>query len=1075
VRGISCAACTAKIERALLARPGVASVAVSVATGKMRVTLCEPRITPSAGRKGSSPFSNSHAPPAAEAPPPVRGARDIVGAVEALGFSCAPARSGATLDPTELNRARRAGIARWRRLFVASLLFAVPMLIVHVALSRWTWLDGRISDGWAFSRRAVIELCLSTPVQLGIGRRFHVSALRSIRTGGLGMDVLVAAGTSAAWGYSVFSMALGCMNPAFHSRHFFETSTFLITFVVGGKYLEARAKGKTTEALSALMAMAPQRALLLPEHDARAEAASPGAGPAVEIDATLVQPGDVLRVLPGAKIPADGVVVSGRSTVDEAMITGESMPVIKRAGDRVFGATVNHEAPVLVRATHVGSASALAQIVRLVEEAQTSKAPIQRYADRVSAVFAPCVLGLSGLTFVTWLWLGARGFVDPSWTDPDTPLFVFALLRGVAVLVVACPCALGLATPTAVMVGTGVGARCGVLIKGGHVLERAHKVDCVVFDKTGTLTEGRPEVTDCDVLSDRWRASEDGERALWAAVAAAEAESEHPLARALVAHLRRAEASRSDSDAESSETSDACASVASMRSEPGCGIRCVVRLSGRWAAAVPGRDIRNARVGASRALPLATSGSSADVGPFADGAGRDPASTEGLGEPFTQPGPSDARNSEKGGESSARSSDRDPQNGVRSLRLLVGSRRWIESGGRGAGSRNSKFADPPAAPPRSSATRPDGCADGGPDGCADPENRCEFRNSQQTSESPLHEGGDPSFAPVHVPAAARALEDRLVSEAKTLVWIAVDDEVAAVAALSDSVRPGAASAVAALRAAGAAVWMVTGDNEGTARAVARRVGVDAARVRAGVLPGGKAEEVRRLQGCGQVVAVVGDGVNDSPALAQADVGVALGAGSGVAVESADVVLVRDRLEDVVAAVHLSRRVFERIQLNFCWAMGYNLVGLPLAAGAGLPLLGLGLPPEFAGLAMAFSSASVVGSSLLLRRYEKPACDAAAEEWREEARSASRAAHAARVGGRCLAALAAAASDAWTGACAGALTTRGWAERVGGLPCPRGVGSLRGRIHAGRYAKLPRSESFDGAVGGGAVRVEVELT
>jgi Cu+-exporting ATPase len=548
----------------------------------------------------------------------------------------------------------------------------------------------------------------------------------------------------------------------------------LITFVILGKLLEARAKGKTSDAIKKLMGLAAKTARVV------------RGGEEIDIPVEQVVVGDVVVVRPGDKVPVDGVLVEGSSAVDEAMLTGESIPVEKNIGDTVIGATINKLGSFRFRATKVGADTALAQIIKLVEDAQGSKAPVQRFADRISSVFVPAVLVTAIITFLVWLYV-VPGYVDESFYMNVTP-FVKALLAGTSVVVIACPCALGLATPTAIMVGTGKGAENGVLIKSGEALETAYRVRAIVFDKTGTLTHGKPEVTDIVV------AEGVDERTLFAAVAAVERNSEHPLAEAIVNRAK--------------DDSLELPAVEGFSAIPGHGV-------------------------------------------------------EGI---------------------------------VAGERMAFGNRKLMD-----------------------------------------------------------HEGIDASGWEERIAA--------LEAEGKTVMLVGTGRErLAGVIAVADTLKPNSAEAVARLSEMGVEVYMITGDNRRTAEAIASQVGIPAERVLAEVLPEHKAEEVAKLQQRGLSVAMVGDGINDTPALAKADVGIAMGAGTDVAMETGGIVLIKNDLRDVVTAIELSRATMRKIHQNFFWALGYNTLGIPIAA------LGL-LKPELAGAAMALSSVSVVTSSLLLRRFK----------------------------------------------------------------------------------------------------------
>uniref|UniRef100_A0A0D3GJN6 HMA domain-containing protein n=1 Tax=Oryza barthii TaxID=65489 RepID=A0A0D3GJN6_9ORYZ len=642
-----------------------------------------------------------------------------------------------------------------------------------------------------------------------VGKRFYIAAYRALRHGSTNMDVLVVLGTTASYVYSVCALLYGAFT-GFHPPIYFETSAMIITFVLFGKYLEVLAKGKTSDAIKKLVELVPATALLLLK-DKEGKYTEER-----EIDALLVQPGDILKVLPGSKVPADGVVVWGTSHVNESMITGESASIPKEVSSAVIGGTMNLHGVLHIQGNKVGSETVLSQIISLVETAQMSKAPIQKFADYVASIFVPIVITLSIITFLVWFLCGWVGAYPNSWISGTSNCFVFSLMFAIAVVVIACPCALGLATPTAVMVATGVGANHGVLVKGGDALERAQNVNYVIFDKTGTLTQGKAVVTTAKVFSGMDLGY------FLKLVASAEASSEHPLAKAIVEYafhfhfFGKLPTSKNGIEQRKEEIlSRWLLQVEDFSALPGKGVQCLI-------------------------------------------------------------------------------------NGKR---VLVGNRTLITENG------------------------------------------------------------------VNVPPEAENFLVDLELNAKTGILVSYDDDFVGLMGITDPLKREAAVVVEGLKKMGVHPVMLTGDNWRTAKAVAKEVGIED--VRAEVMPAGKADVVRSLQKDGSIVAMVGDGINDSPALAAADVGMAIGGGTDIAIEAADYVLVRNNLEDVITAIDLSRKTFSRIRWNYFFAMAYNVVAIPVAAGALFPFTRLQMPPWLAGACMAFSSVSVVCSSLLLRRYRKP--------------------------------------------------------------------------------------------------------
>ena len=655
-----------------------------------------------------------------------------------------------------------------------ALVLATPLVILAMVLP----LLGE-ALGWSFTKAMWYDdllayggFLLATPVQFAVGWRFYRGTWDSIRNRMANMDVLIALGTTAAWGYSTMVTFLPGLFPP-PRLTYFEASAFIIALILLGSYMQELAKGRASDALRKLMDLQPRTATVVRE------------GKEDKVPVEQVAVGDLLLVRPGERIPVDGVVADGVSSVDESMLTGESIPVDKGVGSDVFGATMNRAGLLRVRAAKVGQDTALSQIIQLVEDAQQSRAPIQRLVDRVAAVFVPVVVATALVAFLLWYFAG-RGMI-PAGKDP----FAWSLSIFIAVIIIACPCALGIATPAAIMVGTGKGAENGLLIKGAEYLEKARKVTTVVFDKTGTLTRGKPSVTDVIAAG---RAEADVLRL----AASAETGSEHPLGEAMV---REAQA------------------------------RGLTLSSPSEFEAIAGHGIR-ARV---------------------DGHA-----------------------------------------------ILLGNRRLMESAGVALG-------------------------------------------------------------------PAEEVVSRLQDGGKTAMILAVGGKVAGVVAVADTPKEHSAAAVKALRRMGIDVVMLTGDNERTARAIARQIGIE--NVLAEVLPGQKAEKVKALQAQGKVVAMVGDGINDAPALAQADVGIALGSGTDVAIEAGGIVLIKDDPRDVVASIQLSRRTVGKIRQNLFWAFFYNTAFIPVAAGAFFALgFGVLLHPVFAGAAMGFSSVSVVTNSLLLKRF-----------------------------------------------------------------------------------------------------------
>ena len=793
IQGMHCASCVGRIERMLSKVAGVDHADVNLATNRARVTYDPGRATLDA----------------------------MVAAVEKAGFGAAPAAK-ARAEETP-----RRDAALWNLIGAAILTLPVFVLsMTGMAAPPMTGMTAPAANGMAGPSMdgmapwlSWVFAVLTAVVVFGFGRQFFAGAWSAFRHGGAStMDTLVAIGASASYFYSLAELL-----SANHPQTYFETSATIVTLILMGRWLEGRARRRATDAIRSLAALAPKTARLVTQGGAERE-----------IPLEHVQPEDLLRARPGEKIAVDGVVTEGASAVDEAMLTGESMPVDKAPGDAVIGGTINTSGALLYRATATGDATVLAQMVRMVEEAQGSKAPVQRLADSVAGVFVPAVLGIALATFLVWFFLmhaGAGASLAPA----------------VAVLVIACPCALGLATPTAIMVGTGRGAALGLLIKNGEALERAHQIGRVVFDKTGTVTEGRPVVTDL-LTYDQWERS-----ALLRLAAAAERSSEHPLGRAIV---------------DKAEREGLTGAATEFVSLPGQGVRATV-------------DGQSVLVGTAQML-------------------------EDLSIPVS--------------EAAARDLARLESEGKTAMFIAIdghvpgsdGAAAGIEARAGGTGERLSETA--------------------GSDG----------RVAEVTG---IDDGVDG-----HVPR----------SDGRVAEFAGIDGclaKVAGIVAVADTVRPGAREALARLGAMGISVALLTGDSPRVASAVASELGI--AEVRAGVRPDGKVEALRAWRADGRPVAMVGDGVNDAPALAHADLGIAMGRATDAAMEAADVTLLRADLNGVADAILLSRATMKIIRQNLFWAFIFNIVGIPAAA------LGL-LNPTLAALAMAFSSVTVVTNSLRLK-------------------------------------------------------------------------------------------------------------
>ncbi|XP_073001088.1 copper-transporting ATPase HMA4-like isoform X2 [Typha latifolia] len=730
--------------------------------------------------------------------PDLTGPRSLIQCIQEVGQSPNFFHARLYTPPRRREAEHHLEIRTYRNQFLWSCLFSVPVFMFSMVLpmlsSVGDWLCYKVINNLTVGM--LLRWILCSPVQFIIGWRFYIGSYHALKRGSSNMDVLVALGTNAAYFYSVYICIKALTSESFEGQDFFETSAMLISFILLGKYLEVVAKGKTSDALGKLTELAPDTAFLL---------SLDGDGNIIsetEISTQLLQRNDVIKIVPGAKVPVDGIVIKGQSHVNESMITGEARPIAKRLGDKVIGGTVNENGCILVRATHVGSETALSQIVQLVEAAQLARAPVQKLADKISRFFVPAVVIAAFLTWLGWLIPGEAHLYPRWWIPKAMDGFELALQFGISVLVVACPCALGLATPTAVMVATGKGASQGVLIKGGNALEKANKVKAVVFDKTGTLTVGRPSVVQTKLFS------KIPLQELCDLAAITEANSEHPLAKAVVEQAKKLHQQYGLKNSHMAE-------LENFEVHPGAGV-------------------------------------SANIG---------------------------------------------------DKLVLVGNKKLMLA-----------------------------------------------------------------FQAQISPEVQEFVSDT-EHLARTCVLVAVDGVICGAFAVSDPLKPEAGRVVSFLSSMNISSIMVTGDNWATATAIAREVGINT--VFAETDPVGKAEKIKDLQMKGLTVAMVGDGINDSPALVAADVGMAIGAGTNVAIEAADIVLMKSNLEDVVTAIDLSRKTLSRIRLNYVWALGYNILGMPIAAGVLFPFTGIRLPPWLAGACMAASSLSVVCSSLLLQSYKKP--------------------------------------------------------------------------------------------------------
>uniref|UniRef100_H0WUP8 Copper-transporting ATPase 2 n=4 Tax=Otolemur garnettii TaxID=30611 RepID=H0WUP8_OTOGA len=807
ITGMTCTSCVHTIESKLTRTNGITYASVALATSKALVKF----------------------------DPEIIGPRDIIRIIEEIGFHASLARR----NPSAHHLDHKMEIKQWKKSFLCSLLFGVPvmglMIYMLVPSSEPHVLDHNIIPGLSILNLFFFILC--TFVQVLGGWYFYVQAYKSLRHRSANMDVLIVLATSIAYIYSLVILVVAVFEKAERSPvTFFDTPPMLFVFIALGRWLEHVAKSKTSEALAKLMSLQATEATVVTLGEdnliIREE----------QVPMELVQRGDIIKVVPGGKFPVDGKVLEGNTMADESLITGEAMPVTKKPGSTVIAGSINAHGSVLIQATHVGNDTTLAQIVKLVEEAQMSKAPIQQLADRFSGYFVPFIVIISTLTLVVWIIIGLINFgvVQKYFPNPykhisQTEVVVrFAFQTAITVLCIACPCSLGLATPTAVMVGTGVAAQHGILIKGGKPLELAHKIKTVMFDKTGTITHGVPRVMRFLLLVDEASLPL---RKVLAVVGTAEASSEHPLGVAVTKYCK---------EELGTEILGYCTDFQAV---PGCGIGCKV-------SNVEGILAHRERPPGERAGHL-------------NGVGSLPVEKDAAPHTYS---------------------------------VLIGNREWLRRNG--------------------------------------------LTISSDVSD---------------------AMTDHEM-KGQTAILVAIDGVLCGLIAIADSVKPEAALAVHTLQSMGIDVVLITGDNRKTARAIATQVGIR--KVFAEVLPSHKVAKVQELQDTGRKVAMVGDGINDSPALAQADMGVAIGTGTDVAIEAADVVLIRNDLLDVVASIHLSKRTVRRIRVNLVLALIYNLIGVPIAAGVFMPI-GIVLQPWMGSAAMAASSVSVVLSSLQLKCYKKP--------------------------------------------------------------------------------------------------------
>jgi len=736
IKGMSCASCVANVQEALSSLPGVVSVSVNFATEKATVEYF----------------------------PAQAGIRDFRNVIRDAGYELVEAEKGEDIVEKE-QREREAAYQSLKRKVITGAILTVPIFL----LMQWNTIGLSRLIALQQQTNFLLQLIIATPVQFWIGRHFYTGAIAAARHRTTNMNTLIAVGTSAAYLYSVVATFFPSVFEikGYEAHVYFDTSATIIVLILLGRLFEARAKGQTSEAIKKLIGLQAKTARVI-RHEKE-----------MDVPVEEVETGDIIIVRPGEKIPVDGVVMDGYSSVDESMVTGESMPVEKNAGDPVIGATINKTGSFRFEATKVGRDTMLAHIIEMVQSAQGSKPPIARMADIIASYFVPAVIGIASLTFLVWFFFG------------PSPAFTYAILNFIAVLIIACPCSLGLATPTSIMVGTGKGAENGILIRSGEALEIAHKINTIIFDKTGTLTKGMPEVT--DIVASGLPQNE----VLFYA-SSAEKGSEHPLGESIIKKAK--------------EAGIDIASAEQFSAVPGLGIK----------ATINGKQV------------------------------------------------------------------------------MLGNEKLMKDEG----------------------------------------------------------------------VSTEALQQQAMAfseQGKTPMFVSVDKKIAGIIAVADMLKDDSVNAVKALHNLGIEVVMMTGDNKRTGEAIARLAGID--RVLAEVLPEEKANEVKKLQAAGRTVAMVGDGINDAPALAQADIGIAIGTGTDVAMETSDITLIGGNIRGVVTAIALSKATMRNIKQNLFWAFAYNVVLIPVAAGALFPFFGILLNPMFAAAAMGFSSVTVVTNALRLRRFK----------------------------------------------------------------------------------------------------------